>query len=150
MKPKRTATDNMSNFHFEIVTPDGIIYKDDVDQVSFPTPKGEITVLPHHVGIYSKLAEGEVKIKKGGKTTIIAVLGGVLEVGKTTVSLLSDYAVRAESILVAKAEEARKRAEEVLKEKKSGVDFTLSDRDLRKSILELKVARNVKRTNTPQ
>ena len=54
-------------FHLEIVSPDGIIYKEDVDEVSLPTTKGEITIIPHHIPLYAKLAEGEATIIKNGK-----------------------------------------------------------------------------------
>lgn len=137
-------------FHLEILTPDGIIYSDEVDEAIIPTTKGLVAILPHHVPLYSKLAEGETIIKKGGKEKYIAVLGGILEVGKNKVSILSDYAVPAESIIVAHALEAKKRAEIAQKEKQNETDFQVSNMELRKSILELKVARNIKRSNTSQ
>lgn len=135
-------------FHLEIITPDGIIYSEQVDEVLVPTQKGQIAVLPHHVALYSKLAEGEAVIKKGGREKFIAVLGGILEVGKEKVSILSDYAIPAESIVLARAEEAKKRAENAQKERQSEADFQISNMELRKSILELKVARNIRKTST--
>lgn len=132
-------------FHLEIVSPDGIIYKDDIEELSLPTTKGEITILPHHIPLYAKLEEGEAVIKKGGKRTSIAVLGGMVEIGRETVSIITDYAIRAESIEMARAEEAKKRAEEVIKNKEENVDYTMIDRDLKKSILELKVAQKYKK-----
>lgn len=137
------------SLHFEIVTPDGVIFEDQVDEISLPTSEGQITILPHHIPLYSKLSEGEAKIKKHGKETIVAILGGVVEVGENNVSILSDYAIHAESIVMAHAEEAKKRAEEALREKKSEADIFLSDRDLRRSILELKVGQRVKKGTTP-
>lgn len=136
-------------FHLEIISPDGIIYKDDIQELSLPTTKGEITILPNHIPLYAKLTEGEAKIKKGGKTQIIALLGGMVEIGREKVSIITDYAIRAESIELARAQEAKKRAEETIKSKKEEVDYTIADRDLKKSILELKVAQKYKK-RSPQ
>lgn len=136
-------------FSFEIITPEGVIYQDEVDEVTLPTTSGQITILPHHVPLYAKLTEGEAKIKKNGKETLMAVLGGVVDIGKNNVTILSDYAVHADNIIVAHAEAAKKRAEEALREKKTEADFALSDKDLRRSILELKVAQRVKK-RSPQ
>lgn len=134
-----------STIHLEVITPDGIILEEEVDEVMIPTSDGQITVLPHHVALYSKLVEGEMHIKKNNKVTLMAVLGGIVEVGKTHVRILSDYAVRAENIQLAHAEEAKKRAEEALKNKESESDFALAGRELQKSILELKIAQKIKR-----
>lgn len=132
-------------FQFEIVTPDGIIYKDDVEEVRLPTTDGQITILPHHVPLYARLGDGEATILKAGKEILMAVLGGVVEVGKNRVSIVSDYAVHADTIHLARAEEAKKRAEEAIKNKKENEDFVMEDKELRKSILELKVGIKAKK-----
>lgn len=131
--------------HLEIVSPEGITYKDDVDEVILPTPDGEIAVLTNHIPLFTKISEGEVRIKKGDKEISIAITGGFLEVDKTSLTIIADYAVKAESIEVARAQEAKKRAEKMLEERKEGVDFALIEKDLQRSILELKIAEKVKR-----
>ncbi len=129
----------------EIITPDGIIYNEEVSEVMLPTPKGQITILPHHVALFVKLVEGEIVIKKNSKDSLMAVLGGVAEIADNSVKILSDYAVKADSIVMARAQEAKKRAEEALLNKKSNEDFAMADRDLKRSILELKVAEKMKK-----
>lgn len=133
------------SFTLDIITPDGIIYKDDVEEVMLPTPTGQITILPHHIPLFAKLTEGEVIIKKNGKERLIAVLGGVVEVGNNAVSILSDYAVSADTVVLAKAAAAKERAEQALKNKQGSQDYALLDRDLKRSILDLKVAQKVKK-----
>lgn len=133
------------SFTLEIITPDGIIYNEEINEVMLPTPTGQITILPHHVAIFVKLAEGEIVIKKNGKESLLAVLGGIAEVGDNAVKVLSDYAIKADTIVMARAQEAKKRAEEALANKKSNEDFALADRDLKRSILELKVAEKIKK-----
>lgn len=138
-------------FILEIITPDGIIFHDEVDEVVLPTPEGQITILPHHIPLYAKLSEGEVHIKKGGKSDILyALLGGILDVGKTKVSILSDYAVHADNIQIARAEEAKKSAEEAMLNREANQEFTFENKELRKSILELKVATKMRRHSQTQ
>ena len=134
-----------SKFSFEIVSPLGIVFQDDVDSVSVPASEGRITVLPHHAPLFTKLLEGEVNIKDGDKNLTIVISGGFLEVKGNSVHLLSDYAIRAESIEIAKSEEKKRLAEEKIKQKADNKDFTVADKDLRMSILELKVAQKMRR-----
>lgn len=128
----------------EIVTPEKIIYSGEVDEIIVTTADGEIGILPHHVNLFTKILPGELTLKIGGKTEHMALTGGFLEVANNKVSILADYAVRAEDIEVNKALEAQKRAEEILKKKESGIteqDLANAQGDLRRAILELKVAR---------
>ena len=132
-------------FLLEILSPESAVFSDSVDEVSLPTEKGEITILTNHVPLFSKLSEGEVKIKKGDKQTLIAIAGGFLEVEKEKVSVLSDYAVKAENIEIAKALEAKKRAEELLKNRDETTDMLIVEKELQRTILELKIAEKIKR-----
>ena len=134
-----------NNIHIEIVAPTGIIFQGEVDSISLPTFQGTITVLPHHAALFTKLSEGEVEIREGSKNINIVISGGFLEVKNNSAHVLADYAVRAESIEMAKAEEKKRLAEDKLKQKLSNEDFTVVDKDLRMSILELKVAQKVKK-----
>lgn len=135
-------------FQFEIVSPDGIIFSDTVEEVSLPTQKGEISILTHHMPLFSKLIEGEVKIHKNGKTTHFALFGGFLEIKNSIVSVLSDYAVHADTIEIAKSMEAKKRAEDILKSKIENADILIAEKELQKAILELKVADKIRRRHS--
>lgn len=139
-----------NTFFLEIVSPQGTIFQDDVESVSLPTYSGIITVLPLHAPLFTKLLEGEAEIRKEGKETTIVIAGGFLEIKSNSAHVLSDYAVRAESIEVARAEEKKRQAEEKLKSKLDNEEFTIADKDLKLSILELKVAQKVRRRQRPQ
>lgn len=134
-----------SSFSLEILSPQGTIFKDEVDSVSLPTYSGIITILPNHAPLFTKLSEGEVEIKKESKISHIVVSGGFLEVKENFVHILSDYAIRAESIEIAHAEERKREAEQKLKQKLDNEEFTIVDKDLKLSILELKVAQRIKK-----
>lgn len=127
--------------HLEIITPLKVVYKEEVDELVVPTKVGEITILPNHVSLLTKIIAGELIVKKGTILQSLAITGGFLEVSKNKVTILADYAVRSEDIETEKAEEARKRAEKLLLEKLEEKDFAKAEADLRRSLLELRVAK---------
>ena len=128
----------------QILSPQGTIYNDGVDAILLPTESGEIEILENHAPLYSKLTEGIILIKKGSKDTRIAIVGGFIEVKGNIVLILSDYAIPAESIQIAKALEAKKKAEELIEKRESDMDILIAEKELQKSIMELKVAEKIK------
>ncbi len=101
---------------FEIVTPERVVLKETITQVTVPTRAGEITVLPKHIPLVSILKPGVIEVKKEDDTLeVMSVSGGFIEVLRDKVVVLADTAERAEEIDVDRAEEARKRAEETKK-----------------------------------
>lgn len=135
----------MSTFNLEIVSPDGVSFEGSVEEVILPTTTGEIAILPHHAPLFTKLSEGEGIVKQAGKETTIAILGGFVEVGRTKVTVLSDYAVRADTIEIGKVEVAKKRAEEILSGKIANEDFAMAEKELQKAIFSLKIAEKMRR-----
>lgn len=134
----------------EIVTPEKIIYKGDIDQLTITTESGEITILPHHVNLFTKLVPGEATIKIAQRIQYLAITGGFLEVSNNKVTLLADYAIHSEDIDVEKAMAAQKRAEALLKKKEENMneqDFAEARAELGKAILQLHVAHRRKRRN---
>lgn len=109
--------------HFEIVTPERVVLKEEVQQVTLPTRDGEITVLPKHVSLVSVLKAGVLEIKNAeGVIETMAVSGGFVEVLPDKVVVLADAAERASEIDEAAAEEARKRAEALMSEQAEAHD----------------------------
>ncbi len=110
----------MSNIiNFEIVTQEKTVLKEEILQVTVPTKAGEITVLANHVPLVSTITPGVIQIKKKDeKTEIISISGGFIEVLKDKVVILANTAERAEDIDIKRAEEAKKRAEEMMKDTK--------------------------------
>lgn len=134
--------------HLDIVTPEKKIHSEEADEVIVPTPSGQIGILPHHISLLTKIAPGELTIKNAGKEHILAITGGFLEVSDNKVTILAEYAIRSEDIEVGKAEEAQKKAQELLKkakENESERDFEFAQSELRKSILQLKIAEKYRR-----
>ncbi len=137
----------MSRIRFKIITPERIVFEDEVDQATLPTAEGEITVLPNHIPLISVLKSGELIVKKGGEEIDIAVSGGIIEVQNNEITILADTAERAEEIDVKRAEEAKKRAEE-LKSKRILADetqYAIVAANLEKNLARIKVAQKYMR-----
>lgn len=141
----------MSNkLNFEIITPEGIVFSDQVDEVILPTPLGEIGILPHHIPLVSLLSAGEARIKKGTAVTYFAISGGFIEVKPDKVVVLADTAERPEEIDEQRAEEARKKAQELLKTKRTDAqDFTVLAAKMEKELARLKVVKRRRRKEPP-
>lgn len=136
----------MTKLHLEIITPERAVLAEDVDLVVIPAVEGEVTILPQHIALFTRVKPGEIKYVKGADERFMAVQEGFLEVLNDNVRILTNYAVRSEEIEIAKVEAAKKRAEELLREKRSQQDLVTAEGDLRRAILELKVARRRRHT----
>lgn len=104
---------------FKIVTPESTVYENRIDQATLPVVNGQVTILPGHRSYIAALKAGEVVLKKAGEEIHIATSGGFVEFNDNVLVVLADTAERAEAIDIKRAEEARKRAEELKKEKVS-------------------------------
>lgn len=129
------------NLLLEIITPERAAYTDSVSAVSVPTPQGMIGVLPKHVGLFTVLSEGEIKITSGTKELFLAIGGGFMEVGKERVSILVSQAVHADELNERAIKEAQDRARDILARKVKGEELAAAQAILRRSILEMKVVR---------
>ncbi len=130
--------------HLEVITPEKVILDEEVDEITITTVTGEISILPNHENLLTKILPGEMIIKKNGKEDHFAITGGFLEVSENKISILADYAVHADNIEIAKAQEAQERAKKRMQEHENDKDFQIAEAELRKAILELKVARKNK------
>jgi F-type H+-transporting ATPase subunit epsilon len=125
----------------EIVTPEGIVYSQDVEMVTLEGVEGEMGILPHHVKLMTQLVPGEMIVIKGGREELLAVGEGLVEVTGKRVSILTDMAIAADRIDEAKAEEARQRAAARLREKISDEEVASVNASLARSLAQLRVKR---------
>lgn len=131
----------MKRLHLEILTQEGVSFRGDVDLVVAPSVEGQIGILPGHASLLSRLGGGELYYLVGPKLDTLAISGGLLDVHRDQLTVLADSAVRVADIDIYKVEQARKKAEEALKQKLSSREYALAEADLRRAVLELKVAR---------
>lgn len=124
-----------------VVTPDGPVYDADVEMVSVKAQSGELGILPGHIPMVAPLQIGAVRLKKGSSTELVAVSGGFIEVRPDKVTILAQAAEVAESIDVARAQAAKKRAEERLNHKTDEIDFKRAELALQRAINRLNVTK---------
>ena len=128
--------------HFQIVTPERVVFKDEIDQITMMTEAGEITVLPHHIPLVTNLKPGELRYKKHGEDFAIAVSGGFGVIRDDgSIVVLADTAEHAHEIDLTRAEEARARAAKLMEDSRNqeDVDFTALAAQMEKELNRLRV-----------
>jgi len=127
----------------EIVTPDRSLLREEVDEVVVPGSEGELGVLPGHTPLLSSLHVGELWYRQGSEKHYLAIAFGFVEVLPDRVTVLADVGERAQEIDVQRAEQAKKRAEELIAQKPampSEVDYETANVALVKAMNRLAVA----------
>lgn len=135
----------MATFRLEIVTAERMIYSDDVDAVVAWGIEGQLGILPHHAPLMTILQPGDLMIRKGRQEEYLAISGGFLEVRPDKVVILADACERTDEIDIARAEEAKRRAQEILKAAPISVETASAEAALRRALARLKVAERRKR-----
>jgi F-type H+-transporting ATPase subunit epsilon len=130
-----------STTKLEVVTPEALVYSQDVDMVTLPCVEGEIGVLPHHIRLMTQLVPGEMTIRRGGQVEFMAVGEGLVEVTSSSVSVVTNMAIAADKIDEAKVEEARQKALARLSEKISSEEVASVNASLARSLAQLRVKR---------
>ena len=132
----------MAKLTVEIVTGERVVLSEtDVDMVIAPGGDGTLGILPHHAPLISTLAAGELRVKKGNKEQSIVVFGGFIEVTPEKVIVLADSAERIEEIDVERADEARRRAEDAIRNRGETVEIEDALAALRRANLRLNVGK---------
>jgi F-type H+-transporting ATPase subunit epsilon len=137
------ATGN--TLHVEVVTAEREIYNGEADMVVARGTEGVLGILPRHAALLTTLAIGEMRIKLGDAEEPLFVAGGFLEVRDNVVTVLADTAEHAEEIDEARAEEARRRAQERLEQATSDVERADMLGALERAINRIKVAELARR-----
>ena len=139
----------MANIKLDIVTAERSVFSDEVDEITAPGIEGQFTLLPNHAPFMTLLLPGELIIRKNREELPLAVTGGFLENHQNTVTILADAAERVDEIDTARAEEAKKRAQEQITHGASQTDIAVAEASLRRSITRLKVAQRKTRKPPP-
>lgn len=130
----------MSTFLLEIVTPERIVYSENVDMIVVTGVEGELGILPNHIPLVTPLKIAPARIKQGGKETPVAVQGGFVEVRKDKVVILAESAELPEDIDLERAQAAKARAEQRLSNaRRDEVDFRRAEMALQRAMNRLDV-----------
>lgn len=111
----------MTRMLLKLVTPERIVFEEEVMQVTLPTESGEITILPNHVPIVSNVTTGVAEFKrKDGHIEDLAISGGIIQVSENgSITVLAETAERGEELNIQAIEEAREKAERLMRERVS-------------------------------
>jgi F-type H+-transporting ATPase subunit epsilon len=125
----------------EIVTPERLVYQDEVDSVNVPGVEGELGILPHHAPLVSTLGYGELRIRKGGAEESFAIVGGFVQVRPDKVVVMAETADLASEIDLERAQEARREAERALETGfTEGADLSAARAALQQALMRIRVA----------
>ena len=125
----------------EIVTPERLVYQDEVESVNVPGVEGELGILPHHAPLVSTLGYGELRIRKGGAEESFAIVGGFVQVRPDKVVVMAETADLASEIDLERAQEARREAERALETGYTeGADLSAARAVLQQALMRIRVA----------
>ncbi len=140
----------MAKLRVEIVTGERVVYtEEDVDMVVAPGIDGTLGILPRHAPLITVLSSGELRIQKGGREQALVVFGGFMEVTPDKVVVLADTAENVEEIDLARAEEARRRAEASITNRQGQIDLEEAQVALRRATLRLQIGQRRGRRRGP-
>jgi F-type H+-transporting ATPase subunit epsilon len=129
------------SIQLEIVTPERLVYEDEVDSVNVPGIEGELGILPHHAPLLSILGFGELRIRKGGAEESFAIVGGFVQVRPDKVVVMAETADLAAEIDLERAQEARREAERAIETGFSeGADLSAARAALQTALMRIRVA----------
>lgn len=132
--------------HVDIVSAEAEIFSGPAEMVFAPAEMGELGILPRHAPLLTKLRPGEVRVKiPDGGEEFFYVSGGMLEVQPHTVTVLSDTALRAHDIDEAAALEAKQRAEQRLKDRKSDIDYARAEAELAEAVAQIRAVQSLRK-----
>lgn len=134
----------------EIVSQDRMVWEGEADMVIVPGEAGEMGILPNHAPLLSTLRFGFLKVRQKGNEEVFTIAGGVIEVQPDLITVLADSAENVEEIDVARAEAAKRRAEELLKQgpPPDSDAYLRMEAALKRSNLRLEAARRYRRVET--
>ena len=135
----------MATFRLEIVTAERMVFSDDVSAVIAWGVEGQLGILPHHAPLMTMLQPGDILIRKDKEEEFFVISGGFLEVRPDKVIILADACERVDEIDIARAEEAKRRAQETMKAAPLGADAAAAEAALRRSLARLKGAERKRR-----
>jgi F-type H+-transporting ATPase subunit epsilon len=115
----------MHTIHVDVVSAETSIFEGEAEFVALPGEAGELGIYPQHTPLITRIRPGAVRIKVPGQADeeFVFVAGGILEVQPNRVTVLADTAIRGHDLDEAKAESAKKAAEEAMSNAKSDIDF---------------------------
>lgn len=133
--------------HVDVVSAEESIFSGEAEFAVFPGESGELGIMPRHTPLLTRIKPGTVRIKMPDRAEFetVYVSGGLLEVQPDSITVLADTAIRAADIDEAKALEAKRRAEEALKNRNTEIDYAAAEAELAEAIAQLKAIEQLRK-----
>jgi F-type H+-transporting ATPase subunit epsilon len=125
--------------NLEVITPERLVLREQVDEVVAPGLNGELGILPEHTPLISQLKTGVLSYRQGNQSRRLHVSGGFIEVASDSVSVLSDVAEKPEEIDVERAQRAKERAERRLAARGEDIDINRAELKLQRAMARIQV-----------
>jgi len=136
----------MNTIHVDVVSAEESIFEGEAEFVALPGEAGELGIYPQHAPLITRIKPGAVRIKLAGKAEeeFVFVAGGILEVQPHRVTVLADTAIRGHDLDEAKADESRKRAEEMLHNREANIDYAKAQAELASAVAQIAAIRKLR------
>ena len=132
--------------HVDVVSAEASIFEGEAEFVALPGEAGELGIFPQHTPLITRIKPGAVRIKVPGQADeeFVFVAGGILEVQPDRVTVLADTAIRGADLDEAKAEDARKAAEEALANRSADIDYAKAQAELAAAMAQIAAIRKLR------
>ena len=137
----------MATIHVDVVSAEESIFSGEATFVALPGENGELGILPRHTPLITRIKPGAVRIVRADnqEEEFVFVAGGILEVQPGSVTVLADTAIRGHDLDEAKAAEAKKQAEEAMKNAKSDIDLAAAQGEFATMAAQLAAIQKLRR-----
>ena len=128
-----------NTMHVDVVSAEELIFSGEAEFIAMPGETGELGIYPRHTPLITRIKPGAVRIQVPGRADeeFVFVAGGILEVQPNAVTVLADTAIRGQDLDEAKAQEAKKQAEEMMLNQDSKIDYARAQAELAEAIAQL-------------
>jgi F-type H+-transporting ATPase subunit epsilon len=127
-----------NTIHVDVVSAESQIFSGEATFVALPGEAGELGIYPKHTPLITRIRPGAVRIEKlDGSEEFVFVAGGILEVQPNGVTVLADTAIRGADLDEAKAQAAKKQAEELMQSQDAQIDYARAQAELASAIAQL-------------
>ena len=132
--------------HVDVVSAEELIFSGQTDFAVFPGEAGELGIYPRHTPLLTRIRPGTVRLKVPDRDEyeLVYVSGGMLEVQPALITVLADTAIRAHDLDEAKAVEAKRRAEEALRDRTSDLSLATAEAELAQAVAQLQAIKKLR------
>jgi F-type H+-transporting ATPase subunit epsilon len=136
----------VATVHIDVVSAEESIFSGEAEFIAAPAQMGEVGIYPHHAPMITSIKPGALRIKLADKNEeqLIYISGGILEVQPGVVTVLVDTAIRGGDLDEAKANAAKKAAEEAMKNRSSDVDYAKAQAELAEAIAQIQAIQKLR------